>query len=62
MKKKIYLEPHMEVVDVKTNQQLLVGSVDIDSGDTGIIDGGGGDDPALSPFFDIDPDHIIFGF
>lgn len=52
----------MEVVDVKTNQQLLAGSVDIDSGDTGIIDGGGGDDPALSPFFDIDPDHIIFGF
>ena len=32
--KKIYMNPEMEVVDIKMNQQLLAGSVDalIDSG------------------------------
>lgn len=41
--KKIYLEPLMEVVEIKTRQQLLVGSPIVnDLGGDDIIGGGGG--------------------
>ena len=60
--KKQYINPSMEVVDVKMQPMLLAGSLDIDSGDTGIIDGGGDDVPALSPFFGSDLEQTIFGF
>jgi len=64
MKKKEYMMPHMEVVDVNTNQMLLAGSIGVEAGDTGIIDGGGGDDPALAPIFGIDMDleQTLLGF
>lgn len=29
--KKVYMTPDMEIVDIKLNQQLLAGSLDIDS-------------------------------
>jgi hypothetical protein len=60
MKKKDYLTPHMEVVDVNTEHVLLAGSMGINAGDTGIIDGGGGDEPALSPLFGSELDNELF--
>ena len=45
--KKIYLTPEMEIVDIKTNQQLLAGSTNAPVDDDNTQDNG----DALSPGF-----------
>jgi hypothetical protein len=54
IKKKIYDKPMMEVVNTKTTQQLLMGSVTDIDGNADIGYGGGGSGPALAPGMDLD--------
>lgn len=54
MQKKIYDKPTMEVVNIKTTQQLLIGSVTDINNNVDIDFGGGGNVPALAPGFDFD--------
>ena len=51
--KKIYFAPEMEIVDIKTNQQLLAGSNPTLGGDLG------SEDPILAPGMDDELD--LFG-
>ncbi|MBO7117010.1 MAG: hypothetical protein J6V87_08195 [Prevotella sp.] len=56
MQKKIYDKPTVEVVIIKTTQQLLIGSVTDINNNVDIDFGGGGNVPALAPGFDFDMD------
>jgi hypothetical protein len=56
MKRKDYMKPQMEVIYIKSGQQLLAGSVGVnDLGGDGFTGGGGGDGIG-----DGDPRSILF--
>ena len=56
MKKKTYDKPTVEVVNIRTTQQLLIGSVTDINSNIDIDYDGGGNGPALAPGVDFDSD------